>query len=68
MQFTKCDSNAPPNMEPVKKKRRLHPDANNYVNFGQLPNSRLDKINYKQYGSATDEEKQQLAKDGKCFI
>ena len=68
MQFTKSDCKAPPNIEAAKNKLAPHPGANYAINFAHFPNTRPDKRNYKQYGTTTDKEKQQLAKDGKYFF
>ena len=67
MQFTKSDWKAPSNIEAAKKKGAPHPGAKNSIHFAQLPNARPDNTNYKQYGTTTDKEMQQLAKEGKCF-
>ena len=68
MQFTKSDWKAPPNIEAAKKKGAPNLAAKNSMNFVHLPNARPDKTNYKQYGTTTDQEKEQLAKDGKCYF
>ena len=68
MQFCKSDWKAPANMEGAKKNAEPHPAAKNSINFAQFPNARPDKTNYKQYGTTTDKEKEQLAKEGKCFF
>ena len=68
MQFTKSDRKASPNIEAAKKQGASHPGAKNSMNFGHFPNAKPDKTNYKQYGTTTDKEKEQLAKEGKCFF
>ena len=68
MQFIKSDWKAPPNMEAAKNKVVPHPGATNSMNFAHFPNARPDKTNYNQYGTTTDKEKEQLAKEGKCFF
>ena len=68
MQFTKSHWKGPPNIEAAKKKGALHRGAKNSSNFGHFPNARPDKTKYKQYGTTTDKEKEQLAREGKCFF
>ena len=68
MQFTKSDWKAPSNIEAAKKKGAPHPGAENSIKFGYFRNAIPDKTNYKQYGTTTDKEKEQLAKEGKCFV
>ena len=68
MQFTKSDCKAPPNIETAKKKGASHSAAKNSIHFIHFPNARPDKTNYKQYGTTMDTEKEQLAKEGKCFF
>ena len=45
-----------------------HPGAKNSINFAHFPNAKPDKTNYKQYATTTDKEKEQHAKEGKCFF
>ena len=68
MQFTKSDWKAPRNIEAAKTQGARHPGAKNSINFVHFPNAKPDKTNYKQYGSTTGKEKEQLAKEGKCFF
>ena len=68
MRFTKSEWKALPNIEAAKKKGALHPGAKNSIDFIHFPNARPDKTNYKQYGTTLDKEKEQLAKEGKCFF
>ena len=68
MQFTKSDWKAPPNMEAAKKQGAPHPGAKTSIDFGHFPNAKPDKTNYKQYGTTTEKETEQLAKEEKCFL
>ena len=68
MQFPKSDWKAPPNIEAAKKIGAPHTGATNSIDFEHFSNARRDKINYKPYSTITDKEKQQLAKEGKCFF
>ena len=68
MQFTTSDWKATSNIEAAKMTEAPHPGAKYSIHFADFSNARPDKTNYKQYGITTDKEKQQLAKEGKCFF
>ena len=68
MQFTLPDWEAPPNMEGAKKKGAPHASAKNSLNLSHFPNARPDKTHYKLYGTTTNTEQEQLAKEGKSFL
>ena len=63
MQCIKSNRNASPNIEAAKKKGAPHPGTKNSVNFRHFPNAKLDNTNYKLFGTTTDKEKEQLAKE-----
>ena len=62
MQFTKSDCKAPPNIEAATKQGAPHPAAKNSINFGHFPNAKPDETNYKQYGTTTEKERNNLPK------
>ena len=68
MQFPISDCKAPYNIEAATKKGAPYPGAKNSINLVHFPNTKPDKTNYKQYGTTIDKEKEQLAKEGKCFF
>ena len=68
MQFTKSDWQAHANIEAATKKGAPNPGAENSINFVHFPNAKPDETNYKQYDTTTDKEKEQLAKEEKCFF
>ena len=68
IQLTKSDWKEPSNIEAAKKKGALHPVAKNSVNFAYFPNARPDKTKYTPYGTRTDNENEQLAKEGEYFF